>query len=64
MDINQLCTEFAAKARCDGLQVVIEPSGMQEILDSVTQAKRAKQHEQLFSAGQNLTRSLGSVASK
>ena len=30
VDINQLCSEFASKAKCDGCQVVIEPSGMQE----------------------------------
>lgn len=60
VDINQLCTEFASKARCDGSQVVIEPNGMQEILDSVTKSKRAKQQEQLFSASQNLAR-LGNI---
>ncbi|EJD04473.1 uncharacterized protein FOMMEDRAFT_140417 [Fomitiporia mediterranea MF3/22] len=50
IDINQLCTEFASKARCDGCHVVIEPSGMQEILDSVSRAKREKQQSALFSA--------------
>jgi len=35
IDINELCTEFAAKAKCDGCQVVIEPSSMQEILQTV-----------------------------
>jgi AP-1-like transcription factor len=27
-DINELCTEFSNKARCDGSKVVLEPSGM------------------------------------
>ncbi|KLO06312.1 hypothetical protein SCHPADRAFT_1002416 [Schizopora paradoxa] len=36
IDINKLCSEFAAKARCDGSQVVIEPNGMREILSTVT----------------------------
>ena len=50
VDINSLCTEFAAKARCDGCHVVIEPSGMQEIMESVTKQKKAKQQSELFSA--------------
>ena len=36
VDINELCAEFASKARCDGSQVVIEPDGMKEILEAVT----------------------------
>ena len=36
VDINDLCAEFASKARCDGAQVVIEPDGMQQILEAVS----------------------------
>ena len=35
VDVNALCQEFADKAKCDGCKVVIEPSGMQQILSSV-----------------------------
>jgi AP-1-like factor len=36
VDINDLCAEFASKARCDGSQVVIEPDGMKQILEAVS----------------------------
>jgi AP-1-like factor len=35
LDINSLCQEFAQKARCDGTRVVLAPSGMQELVDSL-----------------------------
>lgn len=59
VDINQLCSEFASKAKCDGCQVVIEPTGMQEILESVQKHKRAKQQSNLFSASNSLTAAAG-----
>ncbi|TDL15847.1 hypothetical protein BD410DRAFT_84105 [Rickenella mellea] len=35
VDVNELCFEFATKARCDGTKVVIEPDSMQHILETV-----------------------------
>ena len=40
MDINELCTEFTNKARCDGTKVVLEPEGVNDILESLS-VKRA-----------------------
>ncbi|TFK76641.1 hypothetical protein BDN72DRAFT_866549 [Pluteus cervinus] len=34
-DINELCTEFTRKARCDGTKVVLEPSTVNSILDTI-----------------------------
>ncbi|KAK0446471.1 uncharacterized protein EV420DRAFT_1484108 [Desarmillaria tabescens] len=35
-DINELCSEFSSKARCDGTKVVLEPSGVQHILKNLS----------------------------
>ncbi|SJL05348.1 uncharacterized protein ARMOST_08715 [Armillaria ostoyae] len=35
-DINELCSEFSSKARCDGSKVVLEPSGVQHILKNLS----------------------------
>ncbi|KAJ7293911.1 hypothetical protein C8J57DRAFT_1270342 [Mycena rebaudengoi] len=35
-DINQLCADFSAKARCDGHKVVLEPSGVRDILQGLS----------------------------
>jgi len=35
-DINELCTEFTNKARCDGTKVVLEPQGVTHILQTLT----------------------------
>jgi len=43
-DINQLCTEFTKKARCDGTKVVLEPSGVHHILETF-KAKSQQQQE-------------------
>ncbi|KAI5119792.1 hypothetical protein M0805_006590 [Coniferiporia weirii] len=56
VDINQLCSEFASKAKCDGCQVVIEPSGMQEILQTVQNSRKAKQQNSLFRPGSILSK--------
>ena len=32
-DINELCTEFAKKARCDGTKVVLEPQSVQQLFE-------------------------------
>jgi len=45
VDITQLCSEFAAKARCDGSQVVIEPDGLREILSTVTKRNGAPMNQ-------------------
>lgn len=34
-DINELCTEFTSKARCDGTKVVLEPQGVHHILEKL-----------------------------
>lgn len=36
IDINELCTEFTNKAKCDGTKVVLEPSGVTHIIDTLT----------------------------
>ncbi|KAJ7071586.1 hypothetical protein C8F01DRAFT_1217056 [Mycena amicta] len=36
-DIAELCSEFSAKARCDGTKVVLEPHGVRTIIESLTQ---------------------------
>lgn len=36
IDINELCTEFTNKAKCDGTKVVLEPSGVSHIIDTLT----------------------------
>ncbi|KAF8640815.1 hypothetical protein AX17_000464 [Amanita inopinata Kibby_2008] len=33
-DLNELCAEFTAKAKCDGTKVVLEPSGVSHILEA------------------------------
>ncbi|KAF8203321.1 hypothetical protein BJ912DRAFT_352065 [Pholiota molesta] len=35
-DINELCSEFTNKARCDGTKVVLEPQGVHSILESLS----------------------------
>lgn len=40
VDINDLCSEFTKKARCDGTKVVLEPEGVTDILETLT-VKRA-----------------------
>ena len=39
VDINELCSEFTSKARCDGTKVVLEPEGVHDILETLS-AKR------------------------
>ncbi|KAJ7171761.1 hypothetical protein C8R43DRAFT_24587 [Mycena crocata] len=34
-DLADLCSEFSAKARCDGTKVVLEPQGVRNIIDSL-----------------------------
>jgi len=36
VDINELCSEFADKARCDGTKVVLDPQGVSSILESLS----------------------------
>jgi len=45
VDINELCTEFTDKARCDGTKVVLEPEGVHSIIKSLN-AKYQKQMSQ------------------
>ena len=36
LDINELCNEFTAKAKCDGSKVVLEPAGIASILNNMS----------------------------
>jgi AP-1-like factor len=36
IDINELCSEFTDKARCDGTKVVLDPEGVNSILEKLT----------------------------
>jgi AP-1-like transcription factor len=36
LDINELCTEFTSKAKCDGTKVVLEPSGVHHIIEKLS----------------------------
>jgi AP-1-like factor len=39
-DVNDLCAEFTKKARCDGTKVVLEPQGVNSILETLESKKR------------------------
>ena len=39
-DISELCSEFSKKARCDGEKVVLEPTGVHDILESLASKKQ------------------------
>lgn len=41
VDINELCTEFTSKARCDGTKVVLEPEGVNHIMKTLAARKLA-----------------------
>ncbi|KAG2069834.1 hypothetical protein BDR04DRAFT_1100940 [Suillus decipiens] len=45
-DVNQLCTEFTKKARCDGTKVVLEPEGVHHILETIKAKSLAQQQQQ------------------
>ena len=47
IDINDLCTEFTNKAKCDGTKVVLEPSGVTHIIDTLN----AKVQQKAAAAG-------------
>lgn len=49
IDINELCTEFTNKAKCDGTKVVLEPSGVTHIIDTLT--AKAQQKAAVAAAG-------------
>lgn len=36
IDINELCSDFTDKARCDGTKVVLDPQGVNSILEKLT----------------------------
>ncbi|KAI0252656.1 hypothetical protein BJV78DRAFT_1200196 [Lactifluus subvellereus] len=36
IDMNELCSEFTDKARCDGTKVVLDPQGVNSILEKLT----------------------------
>ncbi|TFK19903.1 hypothetical protein FA15DRAFT_626213 [Coprinopsis marcescibilis] len=39
-DISELCSEFTAKARCDGHKVVLEPQGVVSILENLSKKRQ------------------------
>ncbi|KAH9938989.1 uncharacterized protein BXZ73DRAFT_44209 [Epithele typhae] len=43
VDINELCTEFTNKARCDGTKVVLEPEGVHHIIETLAARQAANQ---------------------
>ncbi|KAI0328001.1 hypothetical protein GY45DRAFT_1307703 [Cubamyces sp. BRFM 1775] len=45
VDINELCSEFTSKARCDGTKVVLEPEGVHHIIETLA-AKQAQAQAQ------------------
>lgn len=42
-DINQLCTEFTKKARCDGTKVVLEPEGVHQLFEKFMKLQQTQQ---------------------
>lgn len=48
-DINELCTEFTKKARCDGTKVVLEPEGVHHILETFKAKSLAQKQQQQMS---------------
>ena len=46
VDINDLCTEFTSKARCDGTKVVLEPEGVHHIIETLAARQAANQAKQ------------------
>jgi AP-1-like factor len=40
-DINELCSQFSSKARCDGEKLVLEPQGVSQILETFTNKKKS-----------------------
>ena len=46
VDINELCTEFTSKARCDGTKVVLEPEGVHHIIETLAARQAASQRKQ------------------
>jgi len=40
IDINNLCSEFTSKAKCDGTKVVVEPEEMDNIIESLSNRKQ------------------------
>ncbi|KAI0825365.1 hypothetical protein BC628DRAFT_1320321 [Trametes gibbosa] len=45
VDINDLCSEFTSKARCDGTKVVLEPEGVHHIIETLA-ARQAQAQAQ------------------
>ncbi|THH30386.1 hypothetical protein EUX98_g3791 [Antrodiella citrinella] len=46
VDINELCTEFTSKARCDGTKVVLEPEGVHRIMEALALKRQQQQQQQ------------------
>ena len=36
IDMNELCSDFTDKARCDGTKVVLDPQGVNSIMEKLT----------------------------
>ena len=48
-DINELCTEFSKKARCDGTKVVLEPESVQQLFEQFKKLQQQLSTQQLQS---------------
>ncbi|KAH0838716.1 hypothetical protein J3R83DRAFT_7046 [Lanmaoa asiatica] len=48
-DINELCTEFTKKARCDGTKVVLEPEGVHQLFEKFKKLQQQISSQQLQS---------------
>lgn len=46
VDINDLCSEFTSKARCDGTKVVLEPEGVHHIIETLAARHAQAQAQQ------------------
>ncbi|KAI0638850.1 hypothetical protein C8Q77DRAFT_1043639 [Trametes polyzona] len=46
VDINELCSEFTSKARCDGTKVVLEPEGVHHIIETLAARQAQAQSQQ------------------
>ncbi|KAI9566992.1 hypothetical protein HD554DRAFT_2111829 [Boletus coccyginus] len=49
-DLNELCTEFTKKARCDGTKVVLEPESVQQLFEQFKQLQQQLSTQQPQSA--------------
>ena len=54
VDINELCTEFTNKARCDGTKVMLKPEGVHHIIETLVVEGRRRTSGELKSEGDSM----------